>query len=316
MKKASRNAAPAAERPGIPDRLLDAAGISVERLPLLQVVFDRLGTHCAENLRHLSVSPLYFFMNGIETGRIGDILDSYDGNAVAAVYYAAEWDSRILMGFDRASISLMVETLFGGDGSEPAVEDERPFSNIEIRVAEALFAQVAKSLQSSFASVAETTFKFERIETRMDFAVIGRRNNLSVVAKLQLQALERGGEMFIIIPQSALNPMRQHLAKVASGESSARDPRWAKQIQREVQRAEVTLKAVLEERQLTLGDVAGLKVGQVLELQATPRSRVRMECNDQALFWCELGQAEGSYTLRVDEFVDLEQEFINDILSH
>lgn len=300
----------------VSDRLLDAAGIAVERLPLLQVVFDRLGTHCAENLRHMSVSPLYFFMNGIATGRIGEILDGYDGNAIAAVYYAAEWDSRILMGFDRAFISSIVETLFGGDGSEPQLEDDRPFSNIEIRVAEALFGQVAKSLHSSFASVSETAFKFERIETRMDFAVIGRRNNLSVVAKLQLQASDRGGEMFIIIPQSALNPIRQHLSRVISGETSARDPRWAKQIQREVQRADVTLKAVLEERQLTLGDIADLKVGQVLELQATPRSRVKVECNDQALFWCELGQAEGSYTLRVDEFVDHEQEFFNDILPH
>jgi flagellar motor switch protein FliM len=149
----------------------------------------------------------------------------------------------------------------------------------------------------------------------MDFAVIGRRNNQSVVAKFLLQALNRGGEMFVIIPQSVLNPMRQTLARVLSGDSSTRDPRWAKQIATEVQRTEVTLKAVLEERYLTLGEIADLKVGQVLELQATPRSRVKLEGNEQALFWCHVGKAEGSYVLRVDDYVDQEQEFIDNVLS-
>src|SRR5690606_16705261 len=105
------------------------------------------------------------------------------------------------------------------------------------------------------------------------------------------QALNRGGEMFVIIPQAALNPMRQTLGKVLSGDSSTRDPRWAKQIAAEVKKTEVTLKAVLEERYLTLGEIAGLQVGQVLELQATPRSRVKLEGNNQALFWCHIGRA-------------------------
>ena len=76
-----------------------------------------------------------------------------------------------------------------------------------------------------------------------------------------------------------------------------------------------SLRAVLEERHLTLGELADLKIGQVLELQATPRSRVKLEGNEQALFWCHVGQAEGSYVLRIDDFVDQEQEFIDDVLS-
>jgi flagellar motor switch protein FliM len=303
-----------APRQEVPDRLLDAAGISVDRLPMLRVVFDRLGTHCADSLRHMSASPFYFTLIGISTGRIGEVLDAYDENAIAAVFHSPEWDSRILMGFDRRFVFTAIEGLFGADGSEPPNTDERPFSNLETRVAQALFEHVAKGLKASFASVAEASFKFERIETRMDFAVIGRRNNLAVVAKLEVQALDQGGEMFIIIPQSALNPMRQNLARAVTGDASSRDPRWAKQIQKEVQRTEVTLTAILEERPLTLGEITELKVGDILELNATPTSRVKVKCNDEALFWCQLGQSQGFYTLRLDDFVDQEEEFLDDIL--
>ncbi|QRM30147.1 flagellar motor switch protein FliM [Microvirga sp. VF16] len=298
----------------IRDMLLDAAGLSLDRLPMLHVIFDRMSTSCAEHLRHMAASPMYYSLSGLESGRITEILEMYEANAVAGIFHAPEWDSHILIGFDRDFIYTMVEVLFGSDGSEPPVEEARGFSNIELRMAQTLFEQVAKALQASFSLIVDTKFKLERIETRMDFAVIGRRNNQAVAAKFLLQALNRGGEMFVIIPQSVLNPMRKALSHVVTGESSGRDPRWMKQIATEVKKTEVTLKAVLEERFLSLGEIADLKIGDVIELQATPRSRVKLESNQQGLFWCHIGQSEGSYVLKVDELIDQEKEFLDDVL--
>ncbi|MBM1169525.1 flagellar motor switch protein FliM [Microvirga arabica] len=298
----------------IRDMLLDSAGLSLDRLPMLHVIFDRMTTSCAEHLRHMAASPMYYSLSGLESGRITEILEIYEANAVAGIFHAPEWDSHILIGFDRDFIYTMVEVLFGSDGSEAPVEEARGFSTIELRMAQTLFEQVAKALQASFALVADTKFKLERIETRMDFAVIGRRNNQAVAAKFLLQALNRGGEMFVVIPQSVLNPMRKVLSRVVSSESSGRDPRWMKQIATEVKKTEVTLKAVLEERFLSLGEIADLKVGDVIELQATPRSRVKLEGNNQGLFWCNIGQSEGTYVLKVDEHIDQEKEFLDDVL--
>lgn len=300
----------------IRDKLLDAAGLSIDRLPMLHVIFDRVAAYCADSLRHLAPSQSYYSLSNVESGRIGDVLESYEGVAVAGVFHAPAWDTHVLVGFDRDFVFTMVEVLFGADGSEPPSEEERSFSNIEMRIAQALFEQIGRALQSSFSLVSNTPFKFERAETRMDFAVIGRRNNMAVVAKFLLQALNRGGEMFVLIPQAALTPMRQALARTASGDSSVRDPNWTKQIRSEVNRTEVTLRAVLEECQLPLGDIAALEVGQVLKLQATPRSRIRLESADQPLFWCELGQAEGGYRLKIEEAIDREQEFLDDVLPH
>jgi flagellar motor switch protein FliM len=298
----------------IRDMLLDAAGLSLDRLPMLHVIFDRMSTSCAEHLRHMAASPMYYSLSGLESGRVTEILEMYEANAVAGIFHAPEWDSHILIGFDRDFIYTMVEVLFGSDGSEPPVEEARGFSSIELRMAQTLFEQVAKALQASFSLVVDTKFKLERIETRMDFAIIGRRNNQAIAAKFLLQALNRGGEMFVIIPQSVLNPMRKALSHVVTGESSGRDPRWMKQIATEVKKTEVTLKAVLEERYLSLGEISDLKIGDVIELQATPRSRVKLESNQQGLFWCHIGQSEGSYVLKVDELIDQEKEFLDDVL--
>ncbi|MBZ8131792.1 flagellar motor switch protein FliM [Afifella sp. IM 167] len=299
----------------IRDMLLDAAGLSLDKLPMLQIIFDRMATFCADNLRHLAASQAYYSLSNVESGRIGDILERYEMTAIAGIFHAPAWDNHIIVGFDRDFIFSMVEILFGADGSEPPFDDDRSFSTIEMRICEMLFELAGKALQQSFALVSDTPFKFERQESRMDFAVIGRRNNMAVVANFLLQALGRGGEMFVIIPQSALTPMRQALSRVLTGESNAGDPVWSKQIRNEVEKTTVPLRAVMEEWMIDLGDVANFKVGQVLDLHAGPRSRIKLESNEQPLFWCELGQADGTYTLRVDEVFDPEQEFLNDILA-
>jgi len=297
------------------DKLLDAAGLALDQLPMLQVIFDRVATYCAESLRHLAASQPYYSLSNVETGRIGDLLEMYEGNALAGIFHVPEWDNHVIVGFDRDFIFSLIEILFGSDGSEPPIEEGRGFSNIEIRVAHAVFEQVARALQTSFALVADAQFKFERSETRMDFAVIGRRNNLAIAAKFLLQAINRGGEMFVIMPQSALTPIRQALARVISGESNARDPNWTRQMRQEIQRTGVTVRAVIEEDDYDLGKISNLRVGQVLKLQATPRSRLKIESNHQPLFWCHLGQSEGFYTVRIDELFDRDQEFINNVLN-
>lgn len=299
----------------ITDRLLDAAGTSIERLPMLPIIFDRAARVFADTMRQRAASPVYVSVSYVGNERIGDVLDANEANALAAVVYTPEWDTRLLIGFDRDFIFSMMEVMFGADGSEPPVDDERAFSNIETRVARSLFADAIKCLEDAFKSISDITLKFERIESRMDFAVIGRRNNTAVVGRLLLQAIGRGGEMFVVIPHSALTPLRQNLAQVVSGEGNNRDKNWTQQFQAEIQRTNITLDAVLEERQITLDELANLKVGDVLQLQATPRSKVTLQCNNQALFACSMGQADGSYCLKVDDSIHQKEDILDDLLS-
>jgi flagellar motor switch protein FliM len=289
---------------------------------MLRMVFDRLATGCADAARQMSTSPTYFSVASVQSQRIGDALNAHAHNTIAGIFHSPEWDSRILIGFDRDFVFTMIEVLFGADGSEPPFkyepdfpDDERPYTNLEIQVAQALCELAAKNMQSAFSPVCDVSFAFERMETRMYFATIGSRSNLAVKAQLLVQGLDNCGQMFVVIPQTALNPIRQNLARVLSGHTTVRDPRWSKQIRTEVHKTEVKLRAILEERPMTLGEISALKLGQVIELQASPRSQIQLQCNDETVFWCQLGQRDGSYVLRVQDSANQEQEFFDDLLS-
>ena len=299
----------------VTDRLLDAAGIAVERLPMLPVVFDRMARFFADRMRQRAPSQAYVSVSYIENERIGEILDASESNALVAITHCPEWDNRMLIGFDRDFIYSMIEVLLGADGAEEPFDDSRAFSNIEIGLSTSLFKIAISALQDALKPISEVTLRFERVESRMDFAVVGRRNNPAVVARLLLQAIGRGGEMFVVIPHSTLNPIRQSLTQVIAGDTSGLDSEWTNTFRGEIEMTSLQLNAVLDEIPLALDQLSDLKVGQVLKLRANARTPVRLECRGRALFECQLGQADGMYTLKVDQPIIQDGEEFNGFSS-
>jgi flagellar motor switch protein FliM len=72
----------------------------------------------------------------------------------------------------------------------------------------------------------------------------------------------------------------------------------------EIARAFIELNGVLEERPVPLGHVRKFAVGSVIELELESMSRVRLDADENPLFWCELGKRENGLILRVDKEFD------------
>jgi len=287
----------------------------VERVPMLRVAFDRAAASCTEDLAAVADPPPQLTLLAIGSGTAGDLLDAHDGKSAVAVLHAARWNARLLVSADRDSVFAVLEAMLGGDGSQPAPAADRPLTRIETGVVGTLFERMAKALGVGFAGLADTPFVVESTTDSIDYDAIGRRNNSIVAAKFRLEAAGRGGEILIAVARAALTPLRQVLGRVPAKQAPALDPHWSQQMQSEVTRAHVRLSAVLDERMGLLGEVADFKVGQIVELNATAHHRVRLECDGERLVWCHLGKSQGKYALRVDEPVDREQEFMNEILS-
>lgn len=293
--------------------LFGAAQGGLERLPLLRQALERMGPACTEEVRSVATMPLRLVLQGIGTGTAGDVLPQDGPDGAVAVLGAPGWGTQLFACADRAAVFVTVEAMLGSDGSQPGYTAERPLSKIETGVAGLFFAAVARALAQSFAPIAASPFGVEATGDEIDLDAIDR-DQAVVVARYRLDALEQGGEVSIAIPQSALGALRKPLSEAPKA-AARPDPGWAQHIQKEMTRSNVTLTAILDERPGLLAEVFNLKVGQIIDLEATPQSRVRVECNGERLIWCDLGKSNGVYTLRVDAFVDHEQEFMNDILA-
>ena len=293
--------------------LLQRPKLQIDRLPMLQSIFERLAQACTEGFRQICIPPVTFFLNQVENKYSWDVLETYE-DSIAAIIHCQEWDSTLLIGVDRRFVFSLVEAAVGGDGSEMPYESDRPFSPFEVQLATKVLTLAANTLQSAFAGVTPTTFRIEKVESRLEFSALGPRNIPSVVTQLLFQVIDQGGRMFVLVPQSALYNMRSKLGQERPITSSGVDPGWARKMQSGVAKTEVTLDAVLEGRSMTLAEIAQLRPGQVLALNSTPTSLVSLQSGDEQLFWCRLGQSDGHFTVVVDSPVSRTDEAVGDLL--
>ena len=299
-----------------PDPLVDQSNLSVERLPGLAVVFDQLAESLAQGLAPLCRGEASIEIETIGTTSVFDALSECRG-LLAGVLYCPDLDARALAIFDRDFADAFAHVAFGAKQAQPTRRERPsgPLTRIEIGLVEKASRAAAKALSDGFVGFTEAAFALERQEPIGDVQILGRRDMPAVAARLRFAAAGARGGLRVLIPQQALLSFRIKLQKDPESEAPAVDPRWAKQMKAGVSSALIPITGVLEEFEMTLGEIAQLAVGRVLDLPGDGTGQVRLESGGQNLFWCKLVQGEGRYKLEIEEPIETEQGMLDAALA-
>jgi flagellar motor switch protein FliM len=258
--------------------LVNSALVNYERLPMLEVVFDRLVRMMSTSLRNFTSDNVEVSLYQISSVRFGDYLNSIPLPAMLSVFKAEEWDNYGLMVVDSALIYSIVDVLLGGRRGTAAMRIEgRPYTTIERNLVERMVHVVLSDLSAAFDPLSPVTFRFDRLETNPRFATIARPANAAVLAKLRIDMEDRGGRLELLIPYATLEPVRELLLQMFMGEKFGRDSIWETHLASELWMTDVQISAVLDEITMSLYDVLNWKVGTRILLNATPEARSRAE---------------------------------------
>ncbi len=280
------------------ERLRAMSKLSIDKLPVLNQVIERMAGGCVDNFREYCSPVFGAFVNQIVTGDSWDLLEALS-DSVAGIFYCREWDARIVIGLERRLVFAIMEAMFGGEGTEPPFESTRPFSSLETRIGKAVCEFAAKSLEKAFSGISEITLDPERFETALEFTTLGQTSMMMVHAAVLFQVLDQGGLMHVLIPQNSLTPIRQKLERERKAMPVSSDPRWTSALQNRISTTEVKVSALLEGKELQLSELVKLKPGATIELDGSGHNIV-LECEGDKLFRGHLGQAQGYFTITID----------------
>jgi len=289
--------------------ILNSALVSYERLPMLEVVFDRLVRMMSTSLRNFTSDNVEVSLDNITSARFGDHLNSVPLPAMLTVFKAEEWDNYGLIVIDSALIYSIVDVLLGGRRGTAAMRIEgRPYTTIERNLVERMIHVVLADLSAAFDPLSPVTFRFDRLETNPRFAAIARQANATIVVSLRVDMEDRGGRIEMLIPYATLEPVRELLLQMFMGEKFGRDSIWEGHLTAELWQTEISINAVLDQVELPLGEILDWKVGSRLELNAGPTSKVEMRCGDVPMFKGNMGRNSGQIAVKLSNKVLREHE--------
>ncbi len=280
--------------------IIDSAMVSYERLPMLEIVFDRLVRLMTTSLRNFTSDNVEVSLDRITSVRFGDYLNSIPLPAILSVFKAEEWENFGLITVNSSLIYSIIDVLLGGRRGQTTIRIEgRPYTTIESNLVKRMIEVVLADAELAFKPLSPVKFNIDRMETNPRFAAISRPANAAILVRLRIDMEDRGGDIELLLPYATIEPIRGVLLQMFMGEKFGRDPIWEGHLATEIGQAEIAVDAVLYEAQLPLRRMMALDVGDTLMLEIKPDVLVSVRCGDVTLSEGRMGRVGDRVAVRV-----------------
>jgi flagellar motor switch protein FliM len=284
--------------------IVNSALVSYERLPMLEIVFDRLVRLMTTSLRNFTSDNVEVSLDSIASVRFGDYLNSIPLPAILAVFRAEQLDNYGLFTVDSSLIYSVVDVLLGGRRGSSAMRIEgRPYTTIERSLVQRMIEVILQDMCHAFEPLAPVNFALDRLETNPRFAAIARPANAAILVKLRIDMDDRGGRTELLLPYATLEPIRKLLLQQFMGEKFGRDSIWETHLAEELWNTEVELDVVLDEQTMRLSDVMRLQPGSQIVLNTNIGAPVLVRCGSVALYEGRVGRRKSRIAVRIERDV-------------
>ena len=290
---------PVAPRQGL-RAVIESDVVSQERLPMLEVVFDRMVRILATSLRNFSSDSVDVSLEDVASIRFGDFMSRLAIPAMIGVFRVDEWENYGLVTVEPALAYAVIDALLGGKrGGEPRMIDGRAFTAIETELVARMMRIILEDMSIAMEPIAKNSMVLERIEPSPRFAAIAGGTNICAVATFRVELDDRGGKFSILLPHAMIEPVRHLLSQRFMGETLGRDGLWEAHLAAEIRKVVLPLDVVLGERAMPLAEIRDMGVGSTIALYQNADTPLDLRSAGVTLGRVQIGQRSGNIAVRL-----------------
>lgn len=201
--------------------------------------------------------------------------------------------------FDARLVFRLVDMFFGGNGTQGHA-DGRDFSKVERRVIGRLVKRAHTDYDRAWRLASAIRCESLAMEVNPAMASIAGQADNIVVCRFQIELDSGGGgEFHIALPVAMLEPVMELLSKNESAEHPGDNSLWQSSLSKSLLDTKVATRCTLAEPVMSLGQVAGLQVGDVIPLNGRESSVLKVSGVPVAR--AHLGIVNGCLALKIVE---------------
>lgn len=292
--------------PEAPKRGLEAlvgGAVRYEKLPMLDIVVDRLARLMTSSSRKFTADNADVVIDRTRPVRVGAFLDTVTLPALIGIIRIEEWDGYCLAALDSRLIGSIVDILLGGRRNALQPIEGRPYTPIERTFVEKFVSVVTNDLSRAFEAVSPASFRLERFEITPSYALITKPTAAALTFRAEITMEGRGGFIDFLIPYASLEPVRDLLSQEVLGKKSGGDTIWRSHLAEELPRASLELTAVIETRTVPFSEVAAWQPGSVFVLDKRQEDPVDVFCEGLMICRATIATKDERVVLRVEDCV-------------
>ena len=269
----------------------------IRTLYMLHENFARLlNTYLSTNLRTL----VNISVASVEQLAYEEFIRSLSNPSVIGIFNMSPLKGNVIFEINPNISFSIIDRLFGGEGA--VINKIRTLTDIEETIIRKVITKSLDNLQEAWRHVVNTEPRLEVIETNPQFTQIVPPNDMVVIVTLQTQIGQVEGLINICIPYLVLEPIMSKLTTtfwVASSIAKQAHPEQIDILEKKIKKTYVPLAVELGQINLSVRELLSLNVNDVLKLDTTVGSELKVIVGRKAKFLCHPGTANKKVAVQI-----------------
>jgi flagellar motor switch protein FliM len=236
------------------------------RMPVLEIIndrFARLASNALANAmrKRADVNPI-----SIDMSKFGDFMRSLPVPTSINIFKLDPLRGNAILVVDSRLVFAMVESFFGGAGSQPKIEG-RDFTPIEQAIIQRVVRIALENMEESWQPVHEVHIELVRSEVNPQFAAIVPPSDVVIVVTYEVELENAIGSLIVCLPYATIEPIRTKLYASFQTERLEVDHAWISRFKERLMETPVELMVLFGRSQITGRQLLSLKPGDILMLE-------------------------------------------------
>ncbi len=284
------------------------------RLPTLEMINERFARHFRTSLFNMLRRTADISVAGVQMLKFSEFIHSLFVPTSLNIMRIPPLRGKGLCVIDPKLVFSVVDNYFGGTGRFHTRIEGRDFTPTESRVIRLLLDLVFIDMREAWKPVLAITFEYLNSEVNPQFANIVSPSEVVVVTSFNIDLETGGGDLYICLPYSMVEPIRDLLVAGVQSDRGDRDERWERSLKEQIRSATVELSSTLAETQISMRELASLKRDDIIPLVVP--EMVEVTAADIPIFKGQIGVAEGNYAIKILEWIEhVQHGDLQEILS-
>ena len=280
--------------------------IATNSFPRLEKLNRRFADRAAKLTEQMVSAETEISVGEIEVCSYGEFCDRHKDFAIVVDFTAKPLDGTGLIYVNADLVRHLVESFFGGDGNEPADQPNDTFTRGETGVAKLFCRDMLNTLGNVWHSLVDAEHELGGVHLSTDIIDGFDSSDTVIGSHFGLEFAKQNYEFRLLWPTQMLSP----LLPVFEGQKRERDPEqdalWERAIRDRVTDSIVGISSCVGQTELTLGKVAELAPGDIINI-ADPRSSTVFVKHVPVLKG-QFGIHDGHYAVEASEWLGAEAE--------
>ena len=274
------------------------------KMPGLEMINDAYSRLLRNSISSLIMKYIDVTVQNVETIKYSDFMRTIPMPSSINIITMEPLKGLSLLVIEAPLIFAFVEFFFGGTSAKYTKSEGRAFTQIEQKVIRKVVDVSLKDMALAWNAIAPIEPEYNSSEINPQFVSIVTPGEIVINIEVQIEIENFTGKMFICIPYSMVEPIKEKLYSGIHGDKFELDHRWAEVMKRSITDTHVNLTAEIGQANITFADLMKFDIGSIIPLNKSVSDELILKVEDVPKFKGLPGFSKGNQALKVTGFIE------------